>query len=55
MKTIPDKRMVKFGIFKNFLFELILKRIDMFTFGCMVVPLGPHSDYTLRGPKGFVN
>jgi hypothetical protein len=34
MKTIPDKIMVKFGIFKISLFELILKRIDTFTFGC---------------------
>ena len=32
------------------------KSIDMFTFWCMDIPLGPHSIYTpFQGPKNFVN
>ena len=24
-------------------------------FWCVVIPIGPHSVYTTKGPKGFVN
>ena len=55
IKTREDKRMVNHDLiwlfFKTAFFGHILKKISTFTFWCMVIPLGPHSIYTMRSPN----
>ena len=50
-KAREDKRMVKLGFilfFQKcpFWTHILYKKINVFTFWCMVIPLGPHSIYT---------
>jgi len=56
-KTVEDKRMVILNFFFPKLpFLDIYYKILTFTYCRMVIPLCPHSDYTLwGGPKGCVN
>ena len=47
MKTREDKRMVILEfLFKTALFGHMFKKINTFTFWCMVIPLGLHLVYT---------
>ena len=47
MKTSEDKRMVKLYFFENCPFWTYIKKNQDIHFGCMVIPLNPHSVYTL--------
>ena len=51
MKTKEDKKMVKLDFYfifpsKNCSLWTCIKKIIIFTLGYMVIPFGPHSDFT---------